>query len=295
MYHRPFIVLLALAGSGYCAQAAEPELVWSADGFAGPESIVHDAQRDMFYVSNMGTWGQGEVPHDGFISLVAADGTIRQLRWITGLDNPKGLAMANGRLYVGDDNAMIEIDPAVGKIIARHAPADGEPAGFNDCTADPEGNVYVFSPRLRSVFRLSGGKFEPWVELDFSRTPGPNGLRAETDRLLLGGWSFRNAAGEEEVGHIATVRYADKQFGRIGTTPVCHVDGIEPDGLGGYTVTDWLTGEVLRVSAGGGVTPLLQLPPGTADHEYLIERGLLLIPLMKDNEVRAYRWTPSQD
>src|SRR6185436_5253746 len=106
-------------------------LVWEASGFVAPESAVFDPARQLFYVSNMGTWGDGATPGDGFISRMSADGRILDLRWITGLQNPKGLALANGRLYAADDAELIEIDPAAGTIVARHAPSDG-PGGFND-------------------------------------------------------------------------------------------------------------------------------------------------------------------
>ncbi len=283
---------LALTSAATLAFCAPPELVWETSGFAGPESIVYDHQRDVFYVSNMGTWGEGQTPHDGFVSRVSAQGKLLDLEWVTGLDNPKGLAIANGKLYVGDDTAMVEIDLAQGDISARHAPTNGDQAGFNDCTADPDGNVYVFSSPAKKIYRLSGGRFEPWVQIDTTVTGGLNGLRAEAERLLLGGWSVRDAAGQEQLGHLSTVRYADKAIGRLGDTPIAHIDGIEPDGRGGYTVTDWLTGDVKHVTADGEPTSIMTLAQGTADHEYIIDQRLLLIPLMKDNVVRAYHWKP---
>lgn len=176
--------------------------------------------------------------------------------------------------------------------MARYAPEDG-PGNFNDCTVDPEGNVYVCSGRLATVFRLHAGKFAPWYKLDVAKTGGLNGLRAEKDRLLLGGWSVRDASGKEQLGHISTVAYSDKTLGRLGHEPICHIDGLEPDGQGGYTVTDWLTGDVLQVSADGKSSPLMKLVQGSADHTYLIAQQLLVIPLMKDNVLRAYRWAPS--
>lgn len=274
------------------ARAAVPELLWETHGLVAPESVVFDAERGEFFVSNMGSYGEGAVAGDGFISRVSADGRVLELRWAAGLDNPKGLALANGRLYVGDDRDLVEIDPASGRILARHAPDDGGPGDFNDCTADPEGNVYVCSGRLATVFRLHAGKFEPWCKLDPAVTGGINGLRAERDRLLLGGWSLKGADGREQVGHISTIAFRDRAVGRIGERPVGHVDGLEPDGQGGYTVTDWLTGEVLQVSAEGAVRLLLTLHQGTADHTYLPTRRLLVIPLMKDDALRAYRWAP---
>lgn len=287
-------LLLLLAATAVAPLSAQtPELAWETTGLVAPESAVFDAARGQFFVSNMGTHEKGGTPGDGFISRVGADGKLLELRWVTGLDNPKGLALANGRLYVGDDKDLVEIDPAAGKIVARHAPADG-PGDFNDCTADPAGNVYVCSGRLGTVFRLRGGRLEAWYQLDRTKTGWINGLRAEKDRLLLGGWSVRGADGKEQLGHLSTVAYADQALGRLGDQPICHIDGIEPDGRGGYTVTDWLTGDVLQVTADGKPTPLLKLVRGSADHTYLVDRQLLVIPLMNDNVLRAYRWTPAK-
>lgn len=271
--------------------AAAPELIWETSGFVGPESVVYDEGRNVLYVSNMGTHGDGQTAGDGFISRVSAEGKILELKWVTGFDNPKGLALANGRLFVGDDKDLVEVDVAGGKVVARYAPADG-PGDFNDCTADPAGNVYVSSGRLGEIFRLHEGKFESWVKLDRTNTGWINGLRAEKDRLLLGGWTVRGADGKEQLGHISSISFEDKSLGRLGSEPVCHIDGLEPDGKNGYTVTDWISGDVLHVSADGKPTPLMKLVQGTADHEYIVKKKQMLVPLMNDNVLRAYRWAP---
>lgn len=291
------VALAALLALAYAsAQAATshpaPEPLWVADGFSTPESVVFDPQRNVFYVSNMATRGEDAVPGDGFVSRLDADGRILDLQWVTGLENPKGLALANGRLYAGDDDALVEIDIEAGRILARHAPADGGPGQFNDATADADGNVYVFSRRLDTVFRLAGGRFEPWLELDPAVTGRPNGLRVDGERLLMGSWQVPPDG--SQLGHLSTVALADRTLGRIGSTPIGHIDGIEPDGQGGWTITDWTRGQLLHVDGEGNATPLLELVKGSADHLYLADRQLLVIPLLLDDQVRAYRWAPAQ-
>jgi len=245
--HTTPLFLLALIATSVAAQA--PKLVWETDGFVGPESVVLDAAHGQYYVSNMGTYGDDAKENDGFISRVALNGKILQLKWVEGLSDPKGMAIVGDRLYVGDDPGLAEIDVKAGKLVTWHKPDDG-PGIFNDCTADEEGNVYVCSGRVHAVFRLHEGKLEKWWPLDIMRTGGINGLKAEKDRLLLGGWSLWTSDGER-LGHISTLTYTDKKLGRLGTKPICHIDGLEPDGRGGYTVTDWLTGDVLHVTANG--------------------------------------------
>ncbi len=272
--------------------ASAPELLWETSGFSAPESAVYDAARNQYYISNMGTWGQGSVPGDGFISRVGADGALLELTWIAGLQSPKGLARVGDRLFAGDDDALIEIDLVRGAIAARHVPSDGGPGRFNDCTADPDGRVYVFSSRLSTVFRLADGVFEAWTPFDTSGTGYINGLLAERDRLLLGSWSVKGADGVERAGHISTIDMTTREVGRIGTEPLAHVDGLEPDGRGGYTVVDWVTGIVSHVSPDGAARTIFTLPQGAADHTYVPGKRMLVIPLVKDDVVRAYRWEP---
>jgi hypothetical protein len=282
---------IAAAHAGAAGQSPDtsPALLWEATGFVAPESVVFDAMRKQFYVSNMGTWSQGATPGDGFISRLGEDGRVLDLRWVTGFESPKGLALANGRLYVADDAELVEIDPGAGAIVARHKPADG-PGGFNDCTVDARGTVYVFSRRLSTVFRLREGRFGPWVNVDASKTGWPNGLLAERDRLLLGSWVVRGADGAERFGILSAVAYADGAVTQVGNQRIGNIDGIESDGRGGYTVTDWVTGDVLRVSADGVPARLTTLRQGAADHLYVADQRLLVIPLVRDHVVKAYRW-----
>ena len=278
------------------ASAAGPtlELVWETAGFSAPESVVFDPRARRYYVSNMGSWGEGATPGDGFISVLDADGGLRTLRWIEGLENPKGLALANGRLYVGDDDALVEIDPVAAAILARHRPGDG-PGGFNDATADGDGNVYVFSRRLDTVFRLADGGFAPWRTLDPHETGRPNGLRVDAGRLLAGSWEVPAAdGGQAQPGHLSAIDLALGSIERVHG-PTGHIDGIEPDGAGGLTLTDWTRGEVLHVDAGGRTRVLLRPGKGSADHLYRPDARLLVVPQLLDDVVRAWRWSPAAD
>lgn len=295
-YAHAAVVALASATCAAPALAAQPtpELLWTVGGFSTPESVVYDRARDRFYVSNMATRGEGATPGDGFISRLDGRGNITELKWITGLQNPKGLSLANGRLYAGDDDALVEMDLDAAAIVARHAPADGGPAQFNDTTADAAGNVYAFSRRLDTVYRLSGDTFAPWVKVDTDVTGKFNGLRADGDRLLLGSWQVPAPDGER-LGHLTTIDLATGAIGRIGQQPIGHIDGIEPDGRGGWTVTDFTPGRLLHVDGDGTPTRLLTLVKGNADHLYLPDRQLLVIPFLFDDVVRAYRWAPRAD
>ena len=93
-------------------------------GFLRPESAVWDPQSGFWYVSNQGAQASAT---DGFISKVSKDGALVQLNWVTGLGNPTGMRILDGKLYVADPNlqatlpnyAVVAIDVASGTQIGR--------------------------------------------------------------------------------------------------------------------------------------------------------------------------------
>ena len=71
--------------------------------------------------------------------------------------------------------------------------------------------------------------------------------------------------------------------------PVVNLDGIKPIEPGVYLVTDWVSGPLYRVDAQGNVVRLLDLHQGTGDLTFLPETKTILIPLMLDNALVAYK------
>lgn len=68
-----------------------------------------------------------------------------------------------------------------------------------------------------------------------------------------------------------------------------NLDGVAPDGEGGHLVTDWVAGGLFHLPAGGGVARLLPLRRGSADLGPGPADGLVLVPMMMDGTVAAYR------
>lgn len=66
-------------------------------------------------------------------------------------------------------------------------------------------------------------------------------------------------------------------------------DGIESDGRGGYPVSDWVVGGVFDIAPDGSSERLLDLDQGSADIEVMHAEGLLVMPMMNDGKVVAYR------
>ena len=108
--------------------------------FDVPESVYWDFDREILYVSNI-AGNPGEKDGEGFISRLSIDGEVRKLKWVTGLNAPKGMAAYGGRLYVSDIDELAVIDIRTDSVVERH-PAEGA-IFLNDVAVDAKGNVYI--------------------------------------------------------------------------------------------------------------------------------------------------------
>ena len=270
------------------AQAEEApfslQVVWElTEGIDRPESVAFDATTNALYLSNIvgnGTDKDG----NGYIAKVAPDGSSIDSTWVVGLDGPKGVDIGNGKLYAADIDQLVEIDIATAQITARY-PAAGA-LFLNDVSVAPDGAVYVSDMNMATVWRLKDGAFEKWLEGDAIRSP--NGLFAEADRLLIAA----NGTAIENPGsarYLMAISYADKSVTPLrDTVGIGSLDAIEPDGRGGYILSDWGAGKVLHYTVEAGAREILQESQGTADLEYVPAQRMLYLPIMMSDRLVAY-------
>ncbi|MEO8421739.1 MAG: hypothetical protein ABI457_11135 [Hyphomicrobium sp.] len=279
-------IALVAASAALAAVSARPALLWETTGLKTPESALAVPAEGFAYVSNV-AGKPTEKDGNGFISKVSlADGKIIALEWAKGMDAPKGLALAGGKLYTADIDKLVEIDPASGKILAKY---DAPGATFlNDVAADAQGNVYVSDSNTSTIWRLAGGKLEKW--LDGPQLKFPNGLYVDGDNLIVAAWGAPGTSAQSSApSNLLTISLADKKISDLGDgTPVGNLDGIEPIG-DDFLVTDWVAGALYRIDRKGKATQLLDLDQGTADIGYVPETGLLLIPMMMSDKLVAYK------
>ncbi len=79
-----------------------------------PESVLLDAKNNVLYVSSIDGTPQNK-DGNGFISQVTLDGKIKNLKWVTGLDAPKGMGLHNNNLYIADISRLVTVDITTGK------------------------------------------------------------------------------------------------------------------------------------------------------------------------------------
>jgi sugar lactone lactonase YvrE len=266
--------------------AAEPQQAWQATGLDGPESAVLDAAAGVLYVSNVN--GEAAAADgNGYISKLSLKGEVQDKEWVTGLNAPKGLALHDGKLYVSDIDELVVIDTASGEITGRHK-AQGA-TFLNDVTAHEDGRVFVSDMMQNQIWKLEGDQFEMWLQ--DAALENPNGLLAESDRLVVGAWGKPKEDFSTDVpGHLKAIDYQSKEITSIGPgDPIGNLDGVEPDGQGGYLVTDWFSGGLYQISDDGKAELLMDLNQGSADHEFVEDENLAVIPMMMDGTVNAYK------
>jgi hypothetical protein len=285
--HRLTIAAALALGLSAPAGAAELKEVWRLGGFDLPESVSWDAGRQVFYVSNLGTNPTAK-DGNGFISKIKADGKMDVLRWVGGLNAPKGTEVVGSKLYVSDIDRLVEIDIPQSKVVNAYL-ADG--AKFlNDVAVASDGRVFVADTFTNRIYVLDGAKLKVWVA--DPALNGPNGLTIVGNDLVVA------SLGDVSKGFSnmkpATIKKVDlttKAISDFGTaTGFGNLDGIEPDGKGGVTVTDNPGGRLLGMAPGGEPIEIGKLVPGAADHEFVAEQNLYVIPQMQQNQIVGYKY-----
>ncbi|MEM7398826.1 MAG: hypothetical protein AAGF48_05200 [Pseudomonadota bacterium] len=269
------------------AFAQSPTLAWEAKGLAQPEAVLHDPVTDVLFVTNI----NGPVMQkdgNGFISRLKPDGTILKRDWARGLDAPTGIGLHDRTLYVADVDTLVAISAASGSIEKKYK-ANGA-IFLNDVAVADDGTVYVSDTPMNTIWRLKDNVFEPWLTDDGLN--GPNGLLLRDGKLMVASFGRPKSVGQErETAGIFAIDLEDKSVTPIGK-PFGNLDGIDEIKPGTYLVTDWADGALFRVDVKGNnakPTKILDLNQGSADLIYVPQKQLVLIPMMLDNTLAAYK------
>lgn len=244
------------------AQSSDPIVV--TGGFELPEAMIHDPVDDVYLVSNIGEGNPLALDGNGFISRVAPDGTILDLRWIDGTDpgvelhGPFGMALSGDRLYVVDRNALRVFDRSSGAALGTVAEfpytfphTSGSVALLNDVCLGAAGSIYVtdsgltlddegnFAPTgTDAVYRIRDGVVTSAVAGD--DTLGPNGC------VTIGGsvvWTTFKS------NRLLRTNRSGAIF-EVAVLPEGQMDGLIRVGESLY-LTSWEEGRIFRTSIGG--------------------------------------------
>jgi hypothetical protein len=258
------------------AASSSPSLqkVWETDTvLTTVESTLYDPTAKMIYTSNI----EGDASKKdgkGSISKINPDGTISKLKWVSGLNAPKGMAMMNGKLYVTDIDQLVEINMTDGKIVKRY-PVKGA-VFLNDAATDGK-NVYFSDSRTGKVHMLENGKVSTLTE----GMDGINGLafNDKGEMFILDGKGLRQYGMKDKSSKFVN-------------EVVTGGDGLFIIDDNTYLASRW-KGEVYLIKD-GKETMLLDTQgesSNTADIDYIRDQQLLLVPTFMKNKVVAYKLT----
>jgi sugar lactone lactonase YvrE len=281
------VLALTAAGPAMTATMAAPMVVQNV-GLQTPESVLYDAAADAYLVANINGNPTG-TDGNGFISRIMPNGRTVTLKWIDGtksgvtLNAPKGMAIAQGTLYVADITAVRMFDRRTGRFKGS---IDIPGATFlNDLAAGPDGSIYLTDSGLKPDFSPSGTdavyRITPDGKVDTvaKRTDlkGPNGITLRSDGRLV----IVNFAKPGQV----VVMGLNGQALRTWTLPAGQLDGVEALPDGSLLVSSWETSTVYRVTADGTATAAVENVPSPADIGYDRKRNRVLIPLFTKNQI----------
>jgi hypothetical protein len=237
-----------------------------------PESVCYDLVSGSLFVSNI-NGNPTDKDGNGFISVLTLNGEITELRWLTGLNAPKGMGIFEGLLYVTDIDRVAVID--IKKKSIKKFFEFPEAKFLNDIAVDIYGAVYIsdmMSTRIYKIFKEESG-----IWLDDKALTNPNGLFVENDMLMVGCNKII----------LANIKDGEMITWLEGTGGI---DGLEATGNGRYIFSDW-SGNVFLIGIDKNIEKILDTTPAginAADIEFIPEKRLLLVPTFKDNRVVAY-------
>jgi gluconolactonase len=268
------LALLALLLASITSHAKDPIPV-KITGLKSPESVVQDKD-GIIYISEIGEFGKDG---DGQISKVDKKGNVTV--FAKGMDDPKGITLMNGKLYVADKMRVLEVNPdGTWQVYGAQMAFPSTPVFLNDIEADKLGNLYVSdSGNLKEggqIFKIAkNGVISVVVDSQNPDIKAPNGLWFEGRNNLL--------SVDFETGILYRVNINDGKTTKIAEG-FGGGDGIVKTKSGKVYISDWKNG-VINVLAGGKARLISSGLTSSADIALSQNGQYLLVPLMKKGEL----------
>ena len=234
----------------------------------------------------------------GWVSKLAADGSMIDPRWATDLRNPMGMRVSGNRLWINNTTEVVglNLDDPSDRIVH---PIDGAII-LNDLATDSSGHAYLSDSLNSRVVKVNLATGENSTYISTSPS-SPNGLLVQGDRLYIASWGVMSDRPEERAqwitktaGDLYWVSLKDSTKSRHIIVPeLGNLDGVEIDQKGNIYVSDWESGKLYKISSGTKtVVGLGQYGQGLADIGLNSLTGELALPIMLSSEVLFLATSP---
>ncbi|WP_430408383.1 hypothetical protein [Kordia sp.] len=260
-----------------------PKLTHELNNFTHCESVVYDKKRNVYYASLIGNREKG----DGSIAKVDADGKIIDTLFISGLNDPKGIAITGDKLYVSDVTVLVEADLTTGKVLREHT---NENAQFlNDVEISKDGTVYVSDTQKSSIFALTtDGNFSEWFNSE--ALEHPNGLLNIGNDMYVAAWG--NVVGEgdnkKQSGHFLKLNMDTKEITKISKDTLGNLDGVQIYDENSFLISAWNTGKIMKINTKGEVEDIVTVGRSVGDILYEPSTKVLGLPMNIQSQLLLY-------
>ena len=270
------------------AKAAAPKEI--AQGLQTPESVLYDADQDVYFISNIN--GQPLAKDDnGYISKVNPDTLAVEAKWIDGskkgshLDAPKGLAIVGDELWVTDITDVKKFDRKTGAPKGKVAipgstflndlVSDGKSAYVSDSGMKAGAGGNFEGTGTDSIWQITGTQAKKIAAgKDLNR---PNGLEMADGKL----WAVSFAA--NELYSIDNGKKAN-----VAKLPKGSLDGLVHLADGTFLVSSWESNSVFRGPAAGPFSEVISGVTSPADIGYDTKRHRVLVPHFTESKVTIH-------
>lgn len=279
------------------ATASDAPLAVVSEGLSTPESVLWDATRNVWYVSNIN--GSPLAKDDnGYILRLSADGAkLDSVPFINGADAditlnaPKGMALVGDTLWVADIDAIRAFDVNTGNAVTTLELAAQKATFLNDVAVAGDGTIYITDsgisfntdgsvshPGKSRVFALSGRNAREAVVLPAESAANGIAFDAANNRWLIVGFNSPHVFGWTAGSDNVSV---------LGSGPGGG-DGILILNDGRALYSSWADSS-LYIFADSTSTKLRSGLNAPADIGYDPRRNIVAVPLFSDNRVELWQ------
>ncbi|MFN8286343.1 MAG: hypothetical protein U0V74_06300 [Chitinophagales bacterium] len=201
MRKRMLLAAVILAGAANLkAQITE------VSGFQNPESVI--AHKKHLFVSNMGAQLDPKAKDgDGYISMLSRDsGIVKQERYITGLNSPKGMLVRGCKLFIADVDRVVAYNIKNRKKVWEVSLSSEGVLYANDITGGC-GKIIVSATDKNTIYKICrSGKIKK-MTVD-AALPGVNGLQKKCCKLFVANYG-RGTDPDGSIGWIHGKKFVE--------------------------------------------------------------------------------------
>ncbi len=158
---------------------------YSYDGFDAPVSVTQYGGH--YYLSCAGkNFGTSVKDGDGYVSRIRSDGSQEDaVKFIAGLNNPRGILAVQGTLYACDIDRLVGFDLKSKKKVFELSFAGEKTIQLTDIVSNNDKILYVSATDINTIFEvdLSAKKYKKYAE-----PIAPSGMLIDKNLMYVCSW-----------------------------------------------------------------------------------------------------------